>query len=65
MSKIARLAWDELVKVTEGIWACGQDPRTELDRIASLGDDDYHLALHGYQLATGFARRQEAQRAAA
>jgi hypothetical protein len=60
--------WDDLellLILTEGITACGQVPEDELKRISCLADRDYYLALHAYHLAVIFARRQEAQRAAA
>ena len=65
MNRIARLSWDELTDLIEGIEACGQVPADELNRISSLPEKDYHLALHAYQVAAIFARRQEACRAAA
>jgi hypothetical protein len=60
-ARIARLGWDELTGLIEGIEACGQVPADELNRIASLPDDDYHLARHAYHLAAGFARRAAEQ----
>jgi hypothetical protein len=64
----ARRTWDDLellLTLTEGIAACGQVPEDELKRVARLPDRDYYLALHANHLAAIFARRQEAQRAAA
>jgi hypothetical protein len=60
-ARIARLGWDELTDLIAGIEACGQIPADELNRIASLPDDDYHLARHAYRLAAGFARRAAEQ----